>query len=87
MLKSLEMMMGGMKTIPLNKYLSVMNTVLGFLSGVGFQEILLIGVLVLVLFGAKKVPEFMKGLGKGIREFKDGVKDVKNQIDEDAPKG
>jgi sec-independent protein translocase protein TatA len=77
---------GGMVTVAFNKYLSDMNTVLVFLSGVGFQEILLIGVLVLVLFGAKKVPEFMKGLGKGIREFKDGVKDVKNQIDEDSTK-
>ena len=75
-----------MVTVAFNKYLSDMNTVLVFLSGVGFQEILLIGVLVLVLFGAKKVPEFMKGLGKGIREFKDGVKDVKNQIDEDSTK-
>ena len=55
-----------------------MNTELLFLSGLGFQEILLIGVLVLVLFGAKKVPEFMKGLGKGFREFKEGVKDIKS---------
>lgn len=46
------------------------------------QEILLIGIFVLVFFGAKKIPDFMKGLGKGIREFKDGVKDVKKDIDE-----
>jgi sec-independent protein translocase protein TatA len=59
-----------------------MNTVLIFLSGVGFQEILLIGLLVLVLFGAKKVPEFMKGLGKGFREFKEGVKDIKSESDD-----
>lgn len=58
-----------------------MNSTLLFLSGVGFQEILLIGVLVLVLFGAKKIPDFMKGLGKGIREFKEGVKDVKSDIE------
>ena len=51
-----------------------MNTVLLFLSGVGFQEILLIGLFVLVFFGAKKIPEFMKGLGKGIREFKNESK-------------
>ncbi|MBI1692484.1 MAG: hypothetical protein FYV88_2070, partial [Bacteroidetes bacterium] len=37
----------------------------------GFQELLVIGLVVLVLFGGKKIPEFMKGLGKGIREFND----------------
>jgi sec-independent protein translocase protein TatA len=47
-----------------------------FLAGVGIQEILLIGLFVLVFFGAKKIPDFMKGLGKGVREFKDGVKEV-----------
>ena len=61
------------------------TTVLLFLSGVGFNEILLIGVLVLVMFGARRIPEFMKGLGKGIREFKSGVKDVKDQIEQDEP--
>jgi len=53
-----------------------------FLSGVGFQEILLIGLFILVFFGAKKIPEFMKGLGKGVREFKDSVKDVKKDIED-----
>ena len=48
------------------------------------QEILLIGVVVLVFFGAKKIPEFMKGLGKGVREFKDGVKEMKNDFDSPA---
>lgn len=45
--------------------------------GLGWQEILLIGFVILVLFGARKIPEFMKGLGKGIREFKEGIKEVK----------
>ena len=58
-----------------------MNTVLLFLGGVGFQEILLIGLFVLVFFGAKKIPEFMKGLGKGVREFKDAMTNVKNEIE------
>ena len=48
-------------------------------------EVLVIGLVVLVLFGAKKIPEFMKGLGKGVREFKDSVKDVKKEV-EDATK-
>jgi len=59
-----------------------MNTTLLFLGGVGFQEILLIGLFVIVFFGAKKIPDFMKGLGKGVREFKDGVKEIKNEVEE-----
>ena len=59
-----------------------MNATLLFLGGVGFQEILLIGLFVLVFFGAKKIPEFMKGLGKGVKEFKSAVKDVKNEVEE-----
>ena len=58
-----------------------MNTVLLFRGGVGFQEILLIGLFVLVFFGAKKIPEFMKGLGKGVKEFKDAMSNVKNEIE------
>lgn len=64
--------------------LQKMNTTLLFLGGVGFQEILLIGLFVLVFFGAKKIPEFMKGLGKGVREFKDAMSDVKKDIESSA---
>lgn len=54
-----------------------------FLLGMpGGSEWLIIAVAVLVLFGAKKIPEFAKGLGRGIREFKDAVKDVKQEVDE-----
>jgi sec-independent protein translocase protein TatA len=48
----------------------------------GMGEWVVIGLFVLVFFGAKKIPEFAKGLGKGIREFKDAVKDVKKEVDE-----
>jgi sec-independent protein translocase protein TatA len=58
-----------------------MKVILLFLGGVGFQEILLIGLFVLVFFGAKKIPEFMQGLGKGVREFKDAMSNVKNEIE------
>lgn len=44
-------------------------------------EWILIGLVVLIFFGAKKIPEFAKGLGKGIREFKDAVSDVKKEVD------
>ena len=53
-----------------------MNTILLFM-GLGMQEMLLIGLVILVFFGARKIPEFMKGLGRGVREFKDGIKEVK----------
>lgn len=47
----------------------------------GMGEWILIGMVVLIFFGAKKIPEFAKGLGKGIKEFKDAVKDVKKEVD------
>ena len=59
-----------------------MKATLLFLGGVGASEIVLIGLFVLVFFGAKKIPEFMKGLGKGVKEFKDAVKDVKKDVEE-----
>ncbi len=43
--------------------------------GIGFQEIVVIALVVLLLFGGKKIPELMKGLGKGVRSFKDGMND------------
>lgn len=56
-------------------------SILLFLGSLGMQEILLIGIFVLIFFGAKKIPEFMKGLGKGVREFQGGIKDMKNNIE------
>lgn len=61
-----------------------MTSTLLFLGGVGMQELLIIGLFILIFFGAKKIPDFMKGLGKGVREFKEGVKDVKKDIDDAA---
>ena len=63
-----------------------MNGILLFLGGVGVQEMLIIGIFVLVFFGAKKIPEFMKGLGKGVREFKDAMSDVKKDIESSSTK-
>ncbi|MFZ4104326.1 MAG: Sec-independent protein translocase subunit TatA/TatB [Sediminibacterium sp.] len=48
----------------------------------GFQELLIIGVVILVMFGGRKIPEFMRGLGKGIREFNDAKNNVKKEIEE-----
>ena len=44
-----------------------------FIGGFGIQELLLIGFLVLLFFGGKKIPELMKGMGRGIRSFKEGM--------------
>ncbi len=46
--------------------------------GIGTQEILLILLIVLLLFGGKKIPELMKGLGKGVKSFRDGMNGVEN---------
>ena len=43
--------------------------------GIGMQEIIVIALIVLLLFGGKKIPELMKGLGKGVKSFKDGMKE------------
>lgn len=57
--------------------------------GIGTQEILFIVLVVLLFFGGKKIPELMKGLGKGIRSFKDGMNGMENGSEtghEDTPK-
>lgn len=52
------------------------------LFGLGGQEILLIALIVLLLFGGAKIPELMRGLGKGVKSFKDGMKEVNEMTDE-----
>ena len=58
--------------------------------GLGMQEIIVIALIVLLLFGGKKIPELMKGLGKGVKSFKDGMSEVEKEIkdidDEVKPK-
>lgn len=58
-----------------------MHNVLGFIGGLGGTEVMLILLAILLLFGAKKIPELARGLGKGIREFKDATKEIKNDIE------
>lgn len=53
-----------------------------FIGGLGMQEILLIVLVVLLFFGGKKIPELMKGLGKGVRSFKDGMNEVETELKE-----
>lgn len=56
-----------------------MNTLL-FIGGLGMSEILLIALVVLLFFGGKKIPELMKGLGKGVRSFKEGMNEIEKDI-------
>jgi sec-independent protein translocase protein TatA len=63
-------------------YLNFTTLKNNLMGNLGFQEILLIAVVVLVLFGGRKIPEFMKGLGKGIREFNDAKNNVKKELEE-----
>jgi sec-independent protein translocase protein tatA/E homolog len=59
-----------------------MNSILTPLfMGLGIREILVIAILILLLFGAKRIPEFMKGLGSGIKEFKKSMKEDDKEND------
>jgi sec-independent protein translocase protein TatA len=57
----------------------------GLLGGLGAPEILLILVIVLLMFGGKKIPELMKGLGQGVKEFKDASKTSETKDNTSAP--
>ena len=55
----------------------MLNMVLLF---IGTTEIIVIGGIALLIFGGKKLPELMRGLGKGVKEFKEGMNEVKEEI-------
>ena len=54
-----------------------------FLGNIGAGEIIIVALVVLLLFGGKKIPELMKGIGKGVKSFKDGLTEVEKDIDLD----
>lgn len=54
--------------------------------GLGMPEVLGIAFVVLLLFGGKKIPELMRGLGKGVKGFKDGVNGLEDDLRAEAPK-
>jgi sec-independent protein translocase protein TatA len=63
-----------------------MKTIL-FLGNIGTGEIILIALVVLLLWGGKKIPELMKGLGKGVKSFKDGMNEIEKDINlDETPK-
>ena len=52
------------------------------LLGIGGQELIFIALVILLLFGGKKIPELMKGLGKGVKSFKDGMNGIDDTVEE-----
>ena len=60
----------------------ISSQIILFIGGIGFQEVLLIALVVLLFFGGKKIPDLMKGLGKGVRSFKEGMNEVEEIKDE-----
>lgn len=63
--------------------MTTLLTILGLL-GLGTQELIIISFIVLLLFGARKIPELMRSVGKGIRYFKEGMKDAGDEINKDS---
>ncbi len=63
-----------------------MNSAMGFLGNLGFSEIMIIVLIVLLLFGSAKIPALMKSMGSGINEFKKGLKEGEKEADAEAKK-
>lgn len=61
-----------------------MNSFFLFIGGLGGTEVVIIIIAFLLLFGAKRIPELAKGLGRGIREFKDASKEIKHDLENAA---
>ncbi len=59
----------------------MLNSVLLLFGNLGTTELIIIVVIILLLFGGKKIPELMKGMGKGVRSFKEGMDEVKDEIE------
>jgi sec-independent protein translocase protein TatA len=59
--------------------LKIMN-MLTFLGFIGTGQVVLIVLVIVLLFGGKKIPELLKGLGKGVKSFKEGIKEAENEI-------
>ena len=57
-----------------------------FIGGLGMSEVLVIALVVLLFFGGKKIPELMRGLGKGVHSFKEGMNNMEKEIEEEPVK-
>lgn len=54
------------------------------LGNIGAGEIIIVALIVLLLFGGKKIPELMRGLGKGVKSFKDGMSEIEKEINDEG---
>jgi len=85
-----ECRISGVYFLVINVNINIMQSLLNillFLSMPGGTEWIIILVIVLLLFGGRKIPELMKGIGKGVRGFKDGLKEIETDINsEETPK-
>ena len=64
--------------------MAAMLQAMAFLQNIGLPELLVVLVIVLLLFGAKRLPEIARGLGKSIQEFKKGVKDIERDVKDEG---
>lgn len=62
--------------------IAMINALIVPLGFVGGWEVVIIALIILLLFGGKKIPELMRGVGKGIKSFKEGIKDVEKEIED-----
>lgn len=60
--------------------MNLINIIPLFLGNIGMTEILIIAFVILLLFGEKKIPELMRGIGKGVSSFKQGMNDIQDEI-------
>ncbi len=58
-----------------------MDFIFGFIGGLGGWEVMLIVLVIVMFFGAKKIPEMARGLGKGIKEFKNATNEITKEVD------
>jgi sec-independent protein translocase protein TatA len=66
--------------------MKLLTVLAGILGGLGAPEIILIALVVLLLFGGRKIPELMKGLGKGVKSFKEGMKGFEDEVNDPEKK-
>lgn len=57
-----------------------------FLGNIGMPELIILALVVLLLFGGKKIPELMHGIGKGVRSFKTGMNEIEDEINKEVDK-
>ena len=74
-----------LKFVAHKKQQHIMSSLLVLLFGIQGWEWIILLIVVLLLFGGKKIPELMKGIGKGIKGFKDGMKEIEKDIESDEP--